>query len=233
MKFWKPTLRWLPALLILALLLTFYLTGFYHQFTLQNLQEKHDVAKSWVSAHPTAAPMIFLGVYTISVALVIPDSTLLCLLGGFLFPYLLALLFALLAETIGAFLFFAAMRAALFAKPHHKPLALLEKLRTGFEKNETSYMLFLRLSHIIPFWLINLAASYFRVRIWTFLWTTCIGTLPWVLIIAEGGRGLREIFAKHVPFSLAKVFNIRVQLSLLFLSLLALIPVAYRYWKSR
>src|SRR5689334_2443051 len=102
-----------------------------------------------------------MGIYLVSVVLVIPDSTILTLIAGFLFPLPLAIFYSCIAETIGATIFFLAARLAFMETLGRRKGYLMHEMQTKFQANQACYLLFFRFSHLLPFWLINLGAGVF------------------------------------------------------------------------
>ena len=80
---------------------------------------------------------------------------------------------------------------------------------------------------------INTAAACFKIKRWTFVWTTCVGVLPLSYIIAQAGAGLDTFFETQTHFSIAAIFNHKIELSLIGLAALALIPIIWKSWKKK
>lgn len=217
----------IPVAILLALIVAVYVAGLYGNVNYQMIQEQHAAWKNYAVEHPFYAAACFLAIYILSVMLIIPDSTLLTLLAGFLFPLPLAVLYATLAETIGATLFFLIIRQA-FVDKKKKWIPHFFQKEDLILKNQANYLLFLRLSHLCPFWLINVLSGIYRVRITTFLWTTCVGILPLAILFAQTGEGLSTYVETHVEFKIREVFNTQIKVALIFLSCLPLIPVIYQ-----
>ena len=57
-----------------------------------------------------------------------------------------------------------------------------------------SYLLFLRLIPVFPFWLVNLAPGLLGVPFWTYVTTTFIGIIPGTFAFALAGNGLDSVF---------------------------------------
>lgn len=224
----KQSLRLLPFGLILGFMLFFYFSDLYKQFSFENLKRDHDYLKQFVKLHPWLSPLLFMTVYVLSVCLIIPDSTVLTLLGGALFPLPLAIFYTAFAETLGAWIFFISLEWALGRKWMSKQQTFLARMQKDFNENAANYMLSLRLSHLVPFWLINVAAAYFRLRSWTFLWTTFLGVLPLSYLFSTAGHRLSDIFAQNETLTLMKLFNTQMKLLLLLFSLCALAPLLYK-----
>lgn len=225
----KKYLKFIPILLIIALILTVYFTKIYQKFSLDWIKQEHLLLKNYVELHPILSPLVFMVLYIVSVVLIIPDSTILTLLAGYLFPLPLAIVYVQVAETIGAYLFYLALKDAL--PPIKKQF--LKKMSEKFRLYASSYLLFLRFSHILPFWLINSLAAYFKVAPKTFLWTTFVGILPLTYVLAEAGHDLSKLFAENKPVTISNVFNIEFDIALLVFALLALVPIIIKKWKKK
>ncbi len=226
----KKILSYIPLILILVAMLCVYLSGVYHDFNFNYIQLKHTEWKQYIAIHPYLAALYYIGIYIVSVCLVIPDSIFLSLLAGFLFPLPLAIFYVVLSETIGATLFFFAIRTAFITKKKGPKLIKAEK---AVQKNQVYYLLFFRFSHLLPFWVINLAAAFLNIRKWTFIWTTFIGVFPLAIVLTEGGSGLSHYFEQHTNFTVADIFNMQTKLTLIFCGLLALLPLLIKQLKNR
>jgi uncharacterized membrane protein YdjX (TVP38/TMEM64 family) len=223
----------IPFVLILILILIFYLSGFYHKLNFDMIKNEHVKWKEFVSSHPLLAALYFIGIYVLSVIMVIPDSTILTLIAGFLFPLPLAITYSCLSETIGATLFFLATRLAYMETLGKRKGYLMHGMQVKFQANQVYYLLFLRFSHLLPFWLINFAAGIVHVRTRTFIWTTLIGVLPLTFFFAESGASLSKYFETHANFSLKGIFTTEAKITLILLGCIALLPIAYKKFKRR
>jgi uncharacterized membrane protein YdjX (TVP38/TMEM64 family) len=223
----------LPFALILLFILIVYISGAYHYFTFGMIQDEHFKWQSFVHENPVLSALCFIGIYTASVILVVPDSTFLTLLGGFLFPLPLAVAYSCIAETLGGLMFFLSARLAFLHTVQMKKKGYLHEMKVKFHDDQACYLLFLRFSHLLPFWVINLGAGLFHVRTWTFIWTTLIGVFPLTFFLAEGGASLSKYFQTHTHFYLKEVFTPQLKLSLIGLGIVALLPILYKNFKKK
>ncbi len=217
----------LPVLLVL-LILVVYISGIYNKINYQAIQAGHLLWKTYALQNPISAACIFIGVYVLSVILIIPDSTILTLIGGFLFPLPLAIAYALASETIGATLFFLIARKAFADHKKKWKIPFFKQQEDPLSKDQANYLLFLRLSHLFPFWLINTLAAIYRVRIPVFIWTTLIGVAPLAILFSQAGQGLSTYVETHVQFKIGEVFNTQIKISLIILGCLPLLPILYK-----
>ncbi len=218
----------IPFAMILIFVFIVYLSGFYHQFNFDTIKSEHVRWKLFVTGHPGLSALYFIGIYIVSVLLIIPDSTILTLLGGFLFPLPLAILYSCIAETVGATLFFLAARLAFVETLGKRKGYFMHGLQKKFQANQVYYLLFLRFSHLLPFWIINLSAGIFRVRTSTFIWTTFVGVIPLTFFIAESGANLSKYFETHTHFTFKGAFTPEIKIALVVLGFIALLPLAYK-----
>ena len=79
---------------------------------------------------------------------------------GFIFGRWVGTVLVVLAATIGATLVFLAARYLFADAARRRMGALGEKISAGFTENALSYLLFLRLVPLFPFFLVNLAPAF-------------------------------------------------------------------------
>jgi uncharacterized membrane protein YdjX (TVP38/TMEM64 family) len=224
--------RYLPVALFAILLIILYLSGAHRYLNMHTIRAEHIKLQHFVSLHPLLSSIIFLVAYIVSVYLVIPDSIILSILGGFLFPLPVSFLYIASAETLGALLFFLTVKNFFPETMRTTKKSFFFKVKKEFHDHSVSYLLFLRFSHVFPFWLVNILAACFHIPTWRFIWTTCIGVLPFAYIFATGGRELSRFLQTPGAHLSHLFFNTEVQLSLIGMALLALTPVAFTKWKK-
>jgi uncharacterized membrane protein YdjX (TVP38/TMEM64 family) len=159
-----------------------------------------------------------------------PGVFLMSFLAGYLFPEPYSAIYAIASAAIGSTLFLSAGNFLLRKTLMKKATPFLEKMKKGFLENAAHYLLFLRFIPIFPFWMVNVAAVFFRVPIKTFIWTTCIGIIPEILILTFIGQGLEKIIESSDPFSISAIFNFHIKIALFGLAILTLVPL---FWKKR
>jgi uncharacterized membrane protein YdjX (TVP38/TMEM64 family) len=225
---WKKYAAFVPLCLIVAAMLIIYFTPLRHEMTFATIKEYHGTWKASAHAHPILSALLFFFILTISVCLVIPNTILMGILAGFLFPLPLAILYISLSETLGAYLFYKAIGIAFIPPLHKHKKSFFWKLEKKVQSNQVSYLLFFRLTHLIPFFLVNTAAACFEIRPWTFIWTTFIGVLPFSYILSQAGSGLDVFFETNTHFSISAIFNKKVTFALFALGLFALLPLLWK-----
>jgi uncharacterized membrane protein YdjX (TVP38/TMEM64 family) len=183
------------------------------------------------------------------VAFSLPGALLLTIAGGFLFGGLVGGSVTVFSATAGAALIFLAARSSLGVMLRNRAGPSLAKFREGFERDAASYLLFLRLVPLFPFWLVNLAPALLSVPFKTFVWTTFVGIMPGTFAYSFAGAGLDSVAAAQKQAfdacvaSGAKDCKAHIYLNQLVtkemiiafaaLGFVALIPVLLRRWRAR
>ena len=147
-----------------------------------------------IDGHTVLAVLAFMAIYAATVALSLPGAAVLTLAGGFLFGWFWGGLASMIAASAGAVLVFLIARTAPWraARRPGRPLAC-ERLRQGFQEDAFSYLLFLRLVPIFPFWLVNLAPALLGVSLWTYTLATVLGIIPGTFAYSIAGNGLDSV----------------------------------------
>ncbi|XP_053202063.1 transmembrane protein 41 homolog [Panonychus citri] len=157
----------------------------------------------------------------------IPGSIMLSLLSGYLFPLPVALFLICLCSATGATICYCisyCFGRDLILKYFPERAS---EYRAKVAKNRSfllSYILFLRITPIIPNWVINLVSPLIDVPISTFFWATFFGVAPPSFLHIQTVKTLEKIVASgssHFSYT-----NIGV---LLICATLALSPVIYKF----
>jgi uncharacterized membrane protein YdjX (TVP38/TMEM64 family) len=218
--------RWLPLGLVVLALVSLYVAGLHHYLSLDALRRYQGTLVGYVESEPVLASAIYLVVYVLIVAVSFPGSGVMTITGGFLFGAVLGTALASVASTIGATLIFLIARTSLGAFLAERAGPRTRKLREGFQQEGFSYLLFLRLVPLFPFWLVNLAAALFGMRLSTYVAATAVGVVPAAFVFAYFGHGLGDALDSdrlEVPVGLL--------IALVMLGVLALTPVAVRRFR--
>lgn len=195
--------------------------------TLEALKANRQSLLAYYADHKAITVVSFMAIYIAQTVLSLPGAAILSLAAGAIFGVLLGTLYACIAATIGATLAFLVTRYLLRDLVLSKFGSTLEGMNRELEQRGLSYLLFLRLMPIFPFFLINLAAGLTHLPLRTFFFGTMFGIIPADFVFVNAGASLATID------SLADVASPRVLVSLALLGLLALLPVLYNKFKRR
>lgn len=159
----------------------------------------------------------------------IPGSIVLNVLAGSLYSFPAAVVFSTLGSTLGAganyLLLRLTLKDALWAAFPGRLATFSQEVRRH-RAHLLYYMLFLRVTPLLPAWFINLAAPLVEIPLASvFLPATAIGHQPINVLTAQAGRALNTLSSMRDLYSPGNV------LFMLSAGLLALAPVAIR--KSR
>ncbi|MGE0657962.1 MAG: TVP38/TMEM64 family protein [Reyranellaceae bacterium] len=225
--------RYLPLVALLAGAAAFFALGGHRYLTWEALRDNHAMLQDWVAAHAVLAALVFFGVYIVCTALSLPFGSLLTLAGGFLFGIVPASLIVVVAATLGAAIVFLAARSAVGDALRARAGGFLARMEQGFRDNAFSYLLFLRLVPVFPFWLVNIVPALVGMRLAPYVLATLIGILPGTVVFASVGNGLGHLFESGGTPDFAILLEPQILLPMLALAALSLAPVLYRRWKGR
>lgn len=186
--------RWLPLLLIAAGLAAVFATGLHRYLSFEQLKTQREVLTAFVSGNPLLAAAIYIGIYLVFTALMIPGALWLTIGAGFLFGLAAGVGLTVVGATAGATLLFLAARTALGETLRRRAGPFLKRLEAGFRQNPFSYMLTLRFLPVVPFPVANIAPALLGARLPDFVLTTAFGIIPGTLAYTWIGSGLGAAF---------------------------------------
>ena len=227
--------RLLPLALLLVALAAFLALGGARLLSFDQLSARYAELTGFVAAHRVQAALIFVAVYIAVVAMVfVPVASVLTIASGLLFGTWLGGSLTVVGATVGACVVFLSARSAFGGLLQRRAGGALARLRDGFERDAFSYLLALRLTPVVPFWVINLASGLFGMKLWQFALATLFGIMPATFVYASVGAGAGAALAagREVAFG-ALVRQPQVFLPLLGLALLSLIPVAIKHLRRK
>ncbi|MGZ8309657.1 MAG: TVP38/TMEM64 family protein [Rhodoplanes sp.] len=225
-----------------------FATGLHRELSLATLIRHRAAIDAFVAERPLAAFLGFVALYVGVVALSVPGAALLTVSGGLLFGPLAGGLGAFIGATTGASLIFFIGRSALGGWLVKRAGPFAEKLADGFRRGAFSYLLFLRLVPLFPFWLVNIAPALFGVRFAVFVGATALGIIPLTFAFALFGAGLDSAIAAqasayqaclaagHEPcridFDLRLALTPELIAALAAVGVVALVPLAVKRWRA-
>lgn len=212
-------------LIILFLIMVSILFVYVHPLSLENLRHFHNSLQNYHANHPFLTIIFFMGIYIVYALLPLPGIFILSLLAGFLFRQPFSTLYVTLSATIGASLLYFTARSAFGEFFYKRSGQFFSRLEKGIHENAASYLLFLRLIPLFPFWIVNLAGAFFGVSFWVFAWTTFVGMIPSVFIFTQAGRGFTILLQSPDPLNPIHLFNPTIMIALIGLAFLALFPL--------
>ena len=163
---------------------------------------------------------IFFISYVVVTAFALPISLLKTLLAGALFGFWSGLILVSFASSIGSTFCFLFSRYALRAYIQKKFSNYLDKINKGIETDGWLYLLFLRLSPIFPFFIINLVFGLTKMKTLEFYIVSQIGMFIATAIFVNAGVQIANIN------SLEEILSFKIIASL---TLIGIFPLLIKY----
>ncbi|MGD0820923.1 MAG: TVP38/TMEM64 family protein [Desulfomonilia bacterium] len=217
----------IALLIIIALAIgIFYYLDLGRYLTLESLKTNRDYLLNYYSNHMLIFIVSYIVIYTVQTALSLPGAAILTLAGGAVFGALMGTIWVNIGATMGAVLAFLLARNLLRDWVVKKFGKQMEALDRGLSESGMSYLLFLRLVPLFPFFLVNLACGITGLQLRTYIIGTMVGILPGSFVYANAGSSIASIN------TMRDVASPRVLISFALLGLFALIPTVYKKIKA-
>ncbi|MDF1684941.1 MAG: TVP38/TMEM64 family protein [Legionellaceae bacterium] len=225
--------RWAPLTILIILLALFLRFQLYHYLSFESLKLHRVSLLAWTDQHLILAILSFMLMYIIGVASSMPGAFFLTFIGGFLFGPFLGTLTVVISATLGAIFVYLAVKLAFREWVAKRNAQWLKSMEQGFKKNALSYLLFLRLVPVFPFFLVNIIPALLGVPLSTFIIGTFFGIIPGSFIYVLVGNGLGHVFDTNSTPNISILTDPALLGPLIGLALLALVPMVYRHIQQR
>jgi uncharacterized membrane protein YdjX (TVP38/TMEM64 family) len=218
----KKTL--IVAGVVISVIILIHSLGLGKYLSLEALKENREYLKSHVEENYFKAVIIYILLYATIISTAIPAVPPLTLIGGALFDVIPGGIYATIGAVLGTSISFLLIRYVLGTVIRGK---YAEKLTIFNEKIKShgvaSYLLTMQLMGLLPYFIINTLAALAHVSFMTFLWTTCLGSLPIIFIYAFAGRQISFIN------SIGDIFSPSIILIILLFLLISFVPFLVRF----
>ncbi len=222
----KNLKRFTPLIIIAVIIIAAIKFNIMHYLNFASLQQYHAQLALYVQNHYFLSIAIFCICYIVLVTASIPGASIFSLLAGFLFGSIIGTSLVVTSATIGATLLVIAVQLAFGETVAAKIGSKVKFMETNFKQNAFYYLLSLRFLPIMPFWLINLAAGIFNVRLRDFILATFLGIIPGTFVYVNIGSSLTSVFAQNSSeFKLSSLISPQILLALTLLGIISFIPV--------
>ncbi len=245
--------RWLPVIVLLGVMSFAIAMGWHRYLSFKTIGLNYDSLKGFIASNLALSVLTYTGLYVAVVALSLPGALIMTLSGGLLFGWQIGAPAAVVGATIGATLVFLIVNTSFGTTLAERAGPWVAKLRTGFQENALSYLLFLRLVPAFPFFIVNLVPALLGVRLPTFVIGTALGIMPGSVAYSLAGSGLGSVVeaqnaaykaclatnpanpdvACHYSIDLSQIATRELAIAGIALGLVALIPVAIKLWSKR
>jgi uncharacterized membrane protein YdjX (TVP38/TMEM64 family) len=210
-----------------AVVAAFYFLDLGKYLTLESLKANRGRLADLRMEHAVLFSAVFVLVYIFQTAFFLPGAGILSLAAGAIFGVLQGTLFVVIGATIGGILAFLVSRTLLRDWVVRKFGGRMEGIDRGLRENGLSYLLFLRLVPVFPFFLVNLACGVTGLPFRTYALGTLFGVMPGCLVFVNAGASLAAIE------SVRQVASPRVLGSFALLGVFALLPTIINVVKKR
>lgn len=226
-----------------------FVSGLHRIISYEMLLQNYEILAGFVADQGLVAILLFGAIYASAVALSVPCALVMTLTAGVLFGTWVGASVALVGSSLGACALFLIARTTVGRVVALRAGPAFARFTSGFRKDAFNYLLMLRLTPIIPFWMVNLAPALVGVRFRTFAAATFIGMTPTTLALASAAAGLSGVIQAQAAelrtcraggvatceanFDLSSLLSTQTALALVTLATLALVPVLVRRWQAR
>jgi uncharacterized membrane protein YdjX (TVP38/TMEM64 family) len=225
--------RVVPVVVVLLGAAFFFVMGWDQYLSFNALRDNRETLLSWVDEKGSFAAVSFVFIYAAGIVFIPPSGALMTLAAGFVFGAVSGAFYVVVGATVGATILFLLTKLFVGDFLHDHAGTALRRMEKGFQENEISYMLVLRLVPLFPFWLVNMAPALLGVRLRNFVIGTFFGIIPGTFVYAIVGAGLGSVFDANEEFSLVGIMTPETIVGLIGLAVLSLIPVVYKKIKVR
>lgn len=224
--------KWVAAIsigLVLALLYWRFNAWLSWEFLVTQEERMQEMRQQ----HPWLLALAAILVYALITGLAPGSATLLSLAYAWFFKFWWGLLVVSFGSTLGACIAFSLSRYLLRDWVQTRLQHRWQVVNQAFEKEGAFYLLTLRLTPIVPFFLINPLMGLTRIRATTFWWVSQLGMLPGTIAYVNAGAALPSLqhLAEHGP---GKIVNWQLLLAFAVLGILPLVlKRAVDYWQGQ
>jgi len=218
---------------VIGAVIIFFAMDFNYYLSFESLRDNREQMIDWYQDHYLTTVILFVLTYTLVIALSLPGAIWMTLAGGFIFGTLQATVYVVISATLGASIVFVLAKFCLVDYFQTKIGKAVEKMEAGFKSNAFSYLLFLRLVPVFPFWLVNLVPAFLAVPVRTFIIATALGIIPGTALFCWVGSELGVILdAEDTLDPLEILFRPEIISPIIGLGILSLIPIVYKKFKN-
>jgi uncharacterized membrane protein YdjX (TVP38/TMEM64 family) len=244
-----PLRRLVPLIVVVAASAVVFAMGWQRQLSFESLVRHHEALRAFIAVHEVSAVAAYVALYIAAAALSVPVGVFLTVTSGILFGAGLGGAASVVGATIGAICIFLIAKSAVGDYLVRRAGPLTQKLARGFRADAFSYLLFLRLVPIFPFWIVNLVPALVGIRLATFAAATALGIIPATFVFAFVGQGLDSVIAAQqaayqsclaaarpdcrLKFHIDTALTPELLGALAALGVLALVPVLVRRLRAR
>lgn len=212
----------IPLIFILCAIALFWILGLEEYLNKNYILDNKQLIQNYINDDFALSIILFGAIYAGVVALSLPFASFMTLMAGFFFGLYWGVFIVIFSATLGATFIFLISKGS-FGRPLRKKAGkIYKRIESDMNKNAVSYLLFLRLVPLFPFFLVNIIPALFNIKTRTYIWTTAIGILPGSTIYVNIGQSLDRI---ENP---SDFISPDIILAIALLGLFVMIPTVYK-----
>jgi uncharacterized membrane protein YdjX (TVP38/TMEM64 family)/Fe-S oxidoreductase len=210
--------RLLLLFAIVAVILAVRFTG-----ATQYLQQES--LRQWIQSYGTLAPIIYMLIYTIAPALLLPGLPI-TIVGGILFGPFWGVVYTITSATLGACVAFLVARYIARDWVEGKLISpRWQRLDQGVKDHGWKVVAFTRLIPLFPFNLLNYAFGLTKIKFLHYAFTTLICMLPACIAFIVFSSSLLDVIRGKISSAFIAGLGLII--------LVSLIPLFYRRYKAK
>lgn len=169
--------------------------GVDQELGLAAFRQHHLELLGFVAVKPALAALLFMLAYGAAVAVSLPGVALMTMAGGFLFGWLEATLYALIAATVATSAVFVFARGTLADMVDARCGSSIWRFAERYKRNALTYTIVLNLAPIFPYGMVVTLPAACGVGLPTFAAGAFLGLAPATMLFAHLGEDLGYIVA--------------------------------------
>ncbi len=143
--------------------------------------------------HPIVSLVLFALIYILVTGLSLPGATVLTLAGGAIFGLVKGTILVSLASTLGASAAFLSARYFLRDGINRRFSSRMSAINSGIANEGMFYLFALRLTPLLPFFVINLTMGLTNIPLRTYFLISQLGMLPGTILYVNAGVELGSL----------------------------------------
>lgn len=185
--------RWIAKVVTMGALFAvigYVLFQYRDALTLANIARHESELRQFQADHPAGVFAVAFLVYVLVTGLSIPLATVLTLAYGWFFGFWRALIVVSFASAAGATLAFLLSRYLLRDPIRRRFGDRLKKFDAALQRDGAFYLFTLRLTPVVPFFVVNLVMGLTPMRVRTFWWVSQVGMLAGTCVYVNAGASI-------------------------------------------
>lgn len=184
--------------LVIVAALVWYFSSY---FNLETIQQLREYLHNLMLNHYWQLSIGFVIFFTAAVSIGLPAVIPLTLLAGYLFGIVIGFIYAEIACVVGSIISYLLMRLIFVRWIDGWYNPKIEHIKERIATQGAWYLLMIQFLALFPLFVTNLLAALARVPLVTLIWTTAVGSIPFLAVLVIAGQKLGQISSVKELFS--------------------------------